>query len=181
IASLATYVPPRVLTNADLEKMVDTTDEWILRRVGIRERHIAGPGTATSDLGKEAAVQAIARAGLTPDDIGAIIVVTVTPDMIFPSTACLMQEKIGARHAWGFDISAACSAFTYSVTTASQLVASGAYEHVLVVGADVMSSIIDYKDRTTCVLFGDGAGAVVVSATTDESRGVILDFEHEID
>ena len=164
IKSLATYVPPRVLTNADLEKMVETTDEWILQRTGIRERHIVDPGVATSDLGKEAAVKAIANAGLTPDDIGVIIVGTVTPDMMFPSTACLIQHKIGAHHAWGFDLSAACSAFTYSLTTASQLVASGAHEHALVVGADVMSSIIDYKDRATCVLFGDGAGAVVVSA-----------------
>ena len=180
IRSLATYVPPRVLTNADLEKLVDTTDEWIMQRVGIRERHIAGPGVATSDLGKEAALVAIARAGLTPDDIGVIVTGTVTPDMMFPSTTCLIQHKIGAHHAWGFDLSAACSAFTYSVTVASQLVATGAHDHALVVGADVMSSIIDYQDRATCVLFGDGAGAVVVSAARD-GEGAILDFEHEID
>src|SRR5206468_12581966 len=144
------------------------------------ERHIVDPGVATSDLGAEAARKAIANAGLTPDDIGVIVVGTVTPGMFFPSTACLIQHKIGARHAWGFDISAACSAFTYSLTTASQFVASGAHEHALVVGADVMSSIIDYEDRATCVLFGDGAGAVVVSAAQD-GDGVILDFEHEID
>jgi 3-oxoacyl-[acyl-carrier-protein] synthase-3 len=180
IASLATYVPPRVLTNADLEKLVDTNNDWIMQRVGIRERHIAGPGMATSDLGTQAALVAIERAGITPDDIGVIITGTVTPDMMFPSTACLIQHKIGAHHAWGFDLSAACSAFTYSLTTASQLVASGAHEHALVVGADVMSSIIDYKDRATCVLFGDGAGAVVVSAAK-EGEGAILDFEHEID
>jgi len=180
IKSLATYVPPRVLTNADLEKMLDTTDEWIMQRVGIRERHIAEPGVATSDLGKEAALAAIERAGLAPADIDLIIVGTVTPDMMFPSTACLIQDKIGARHAWGFDISAACSAFTYSLTTASQLVATGAYEHALVVGSDVMSRIMDYTDRSTCVLFGDGAGAVVVSAAS-EGQGAILDFEHEID
>jgi 3-oxoacyl-[acyl-carrier-protein] synthase-3 len=180
IASLATYVPPKVLTNADLEKMVDTSDEWIMQRVGIRERHVVQNGVATSDLGKEAAVLAIERAGLTPEDISLIVVGTVTPDMMFPSTACLIQEKIGAHHAWGFDLSAACSAFTYSLTTASQMVASGAHQHALVVGADVMSSIIDYRDRTTCVLFGDGAGAVVVSAAS-EADGVILDFEHEID
>lgn len=180
IVSLATYVPPHVLTNADLEKMVDTSDEWILQRTGIRERHIVGPGVATSDLGKEAAIQAIRRAGLTPDDIGVIIIGTVTPDMMFPSTACLIQDKIGAHHAWGFDLSAACSAFTYSLTTASQLVASGAHDHALVVGADVMSSIIDYRDRSTCVLFGDGAGAVVVSAGAPGDPA-ILDFEHEID
>jgi 3-oxoacyl-[acyl-carrier-protein] synthase III len=180
IASLATYVPPRLLTNADLEKLVETSDEWILQRTGIRERHIVDPGVSTSDLGKEAALKAISRAGLTPDDIGVILVGTVTPDMMFPSTACLIQHKIGARHAWGFDISAACSAFTYSLTTASQLVASGAHDHALVVGADVMSSIIDYKDRATCVLFGDGAGAVVVSAAAKDGPAII-DFEHEID
>jgi 3-oxoacyl-[acyl-carrier-protein] synthase-3 len=180
IRSLATYVPPRLLTNADLERMVDTTDEWILQRTGIRERHIVDPGVATSDLGKEAAVKAIERAGLTPSDIGLIVVGTVTPDMMFPSTACLIQHKIGARHAWGFDISAACSAFTYSLTTASQVVATGAHDHALVVGADVMSSIIDYQDRATCVLFGDGAGACVVSAA-GPGDGAILDFEHEID
>jgi 3-oxoacyl-[acyl-carrier-protein] synthase III len=181
IRSLATYVPPRLLTNADLEKMVDTTDEWILQRTGIRERHIVDPGTATSDLAKEAAEKAIANAGLTPGDIGFIVVGTVTPDMMFPSTACLLQHKIGASHAWGFDISAACSAFTYALTTASQIVGSGAHDHALVVGADVMSSIIDYKDRATCVIFGDGAGAAVVSAAGDGDEGRILDFEHEID
>jgi 3-oxoacyl-[acyl-carrier-protein] synthase-3 len=181
IKSLATYVPPRLLTNSDLEKLVDTTDEWILQRTGIRERHIVEPGVGTSDLGKEAALKAIQRAGLSPDDIGLIIVGTVTPDMMFPSTACLVQHKIGAHHAWGFDLSAACSAFTYALTAASQIVASGGHEHALVVGADVMSSIIDYRDRSTCVLFGDGAGAVVVSAANDESEGAILDFEHEID
>jgi 3-oxoacyl-[acyl-carrier-protein] synthase-3 len=182
IKSLATYVPPRLLTNADLEKMVDTNDEWILRRVGIRERHIADPGVASSDLAKEAAIRALGKAGITANDIGVIVVGTVTPDMMFPSTACLLQDKIGARHAWGFDLSAACSAFTYALTTGSQLVATGACDHALVVGADVMSSIIDYTDRATCVLFGDGAGAVVVSAAADGAKdGAILDFEHEID
>jgi 3-oxoacyl-[acyl-carrier-protein] synthase-3 len=181
IRSLATYVPPRLLTNQDLEALVDTTDEWILQRTGIRERHIVDPGVATSDLGKEAALRAIARAGLTPDDIGVIVVGTVTPDMMFPSTACLIQHKIGARRAWGFDLSAACSAFTYSLTTASQILASGGHEHALVVGADVMSSIIDYKDRATCVLFGDGAGAVVLSRVDDRDASGILDYEHEID
>jgi len=180
VASLATFVPPRLLTNADLEKMVDTSDEWILQRTGIRERHIVDAGVATSDLGSAAAMKAIANAGLGPDDIDVIVVGTVTPDMLFPSTACLIQHKIGARRAWGFDLSAACSAFTYSLTAGSQLVASGAYDHALVVGADVMSSIIDYKDRATCVLFGDGAGAVVVSAA-ESGGGAIIDFEHEID
>jgi 3-oxoacyl-[acyl-carrier-protein] synthase III len=180
IRSLATYVPPRLLTNHDLEKMVDTTDEWILQRTGIRERHIVDPGIATSDLAKEAALKAIEQAGLTPADIGVIVVGTVTPDMLFPSTACLVQHKIGARHAWGFDLSAACSAFTYAVTAGSQLVAAGCHDHALVIGADVMSSIIDYKDRATCVLFGDGAGAVVISAAA-EGAPSIIDFEHEVD
>jgi 3-oxoacyl-[acyl-carrier-protein] synthase-3 len=180
IRSLATYVPPRLLTNQDLERLVETTDEWILQRTGIRERHIVDPGVATSDLGKEAAIRAIARAGLTPDDIGLIVVGTVTPDMMFPSTACLIQHKIGARRAWGFDLSAACSAFTYSLTAASQIIASGGHDHALVVGADVMSSIIDYRDRATCVLFGDGAGAVVLSRVDDPADGAILDYEHEI-
>jgi 3-oxoacyl-[acyl-carrier-protein] synthase-3 len=181
IASLATYVPPRLLTNADLEKLVETSNEWIMQRTGIRERHIVDAGVATSDLAKEAALKAIERAGLTPDDIDVIVVGTVTPDMLFPSTACLLQHKIGARRAWGFDLSAACSAFTYALTTGSQFVASGAYENALVVGADVMSSIIDYTDRTTCVLFGDGAGAVVVRAAANPDGPHIIDFEHEVD
>ena len=180
IKSLATYVPPRVLTNHDLEKMVDTTDEWILQRTGIRERHIVDPGVGTSDLAKEAALEAIRRAGLTPDDIDLIIVGTVTPDMLFPSTACLLQHKIGASHAWGFDVSAACSAFAYSLTVGSQIIAAGAVKYALIVGADVMSSILDYTDRTTCVLFGDGAGAVVLGRSDGDAMG-ILDFVHEID
>ena len=180
IKSLATYVPPRVLTNADLEKMVETSDEWILQRTGIRERHIVDPGVGTSDLAKEAAEEAIRRAGLTPADIDVIIVGTVTPDMLFPSTACLVQHKIGATKAWGFDLSAACSAFTYALTVGSQLVATGGARHALVIGADVMSSIIDYTDRATCVLFGDGAGAVVLGPAADSNLGII-DFEHVID
>jgi 3-oxoacyl-[acyl-carrier-protein] synthase-3 len=180
IKSLATYVPPRVLTNADLERMVETSNEWILQRTGIRERHIVDPGVATSDLAREAAVEAIRRAGLTPTDIDLIIVGTVTPDMLFPSTACLVQDKIGANRAWGFDLSAACSAFTYALTVGSQLISAGAANNVLVIGADVMSSIIDYTDRATCVLFGDGAGAVVLGVSEDRSVG-ILDFEHQVD
>lgn len=180
IKSLATYVPPRVLTNADLEKLVETSNEWILQRTGIRERHIVEPGTGTSDIAKEAAVEAIRRAGLTPDDIDVIIVGTVTPDMLFPSTACLLQNKLGAKKAWGFDVSAACSAFAYSLTVGSQLIAAGSAKYALIVGADVMSSIIDYTDRSTCVLFGDGAGAVVVSAAA-AGEPSIIDFEHEID
>jgi 3-oxoacyl-[acyl-carrier-protein] synthase III len=180
ISGLSTYVPPKVLSNADLEKLVDTNDEWILQRTGIRERHIAEPGVATSDLAKEAALGAIRQAGISADDLGFIVVGTTTPDTIFPSTACMLQHKIGAKRAWGFDLGAACSGFTYAVTTGMQLVATGAHDHVLAVGADVMSSIIDYTDRTTCVLFGDGAGAVVLSAA-DEGEPHIMDFAHEID
>ncbi len=180
IKSLATYVPPRLLTNADLERLVDTSNEWIMQRTGIRERHIVDPGVATSDLAKEAAMAAVAKAGLTPSDIDLIIVGTVTPDMLFPSTACLVQHKIGATRAWGFDLSAACSAFTYSLTVGTQMVVAGAVRNALVIGADVMSSIIDYTDRSTCVLFGDGAGAVVVGPASEEGFG-ILDFEHQVD
>jgi 3-oxoacyl-[acyl-carrier-protein] synthase III len=180
IKSLGIYVPPRVLTNADLEKMVDTTDEWIQQRTGIKQRHIVDPGMATSDLATMAAREAIKKAGLTPDDIDVIIVGTVTPDMLFPSTACLVQAKLGASKAWGFDLSAACSAFTYALTVGNTIVASGGAKHALVIGADVMSSIIDYTDRATCVLFGDGAGAVVLGLSNDESVG-ILDFDHVID
>ena len=180
IAGLATYVPPRLLTNADLEKMVDTSNEWILQRTGIRERHVVDPGVATSDLAKEAALAAIAQAGITPADIGFIVVGTTTPDMMFPSTACLLQHKIGAVHAWGFDLGAACSGFTFALSVGLQMVATGAHDHALVVGADVMSSIIDYQDRATCVLFGDGAGAVVL-APAREDEPHILGFANEID
>ncbi|HTM26894.1 MAG TPA: beta-ketoacyl-ACP synthase III [Vicinamibacterales bacterium] len=180
ITGLSTYVPPRVLTNADLERMVATTDEWIRQRTGIRERHIVDPGVATSDLAQIAAEGALKEAGLDPGDIGFIVVGTTTPDTIFPSTACNLQTKIGATRAWGFDLGAACSGFTYSLTTAMQMVSTGSTDHALAVGADVMSSIIDYTDRTTCVLFGDGAGAVVVSpAREDEPH--IIDFAHVID
>ena len=180
ISGLSTYVPPRVLTNADLEKLVNTTDEWILQRTGIRERHIAEPGVATSDLAKIAAEGAMQEAGITADEVGFIVVGTTTPDTIFPSTACMLQMKIGAHHAWGFDLGAACSGFTYALTTAMQMVATGSHDHALAIGADVMSSIIDYTDRTTCVLFGDGAGAVVVSAAED-GEPHIIDFAHVID
>jgi 3-oxoacyl-[acyl-carrier-protein] synthase III len=180
IAGLSTYVPPKVLTNEDLEKLVNTTDEWILQRTGIRERHIAEPGVATSDLAKEAAEGALREAGITADQLGFIVVGTTTPDTIFPSTACMLQAKIGARHAWGFDLGAACSGFTYSLTTAMQMVATGAHDYALAVGADVMSSIIDYTDRTTCVLFGDGAGAVVL-APAEDGDPHIIDFAHVID
>src|SRR5829696_7614352 len=182
IAGLSTYVPPRVLSNADLEKLVDTNDEWILQRTGIRERHIVSEGMATSDMAKEASLGAIRQAGITPADVGFIVVGTTTPDTIFPSTACVLQNKIGAHNAWGFDLGAACSGFTYALTTGMQMVATGAHDHALVIGADVMSSIIDYTDRTTCVLFGDGAGAVVLGpADSDPGAGGFIDFAAEID
>jgi len=179
ISALGTYVPPRLLTNFDLEKMVDTSNEWIMERTGIRERHIVDKGVATSDLGAAATAKALAKRGLKPSDVEALIVATVTPDMMFPASACLIQHKIGASGMWGFDLSAACSSFLFALQTGSQFIATGVHKHVLVVGADVMSSIIDYTDRATCVIFGDGAGAVVLEAA-DEGLGFI-DFLHEID
>ena len=180
IAGLATYVPPRLLTNADLEKMVDTTNEWILQRTGIRERHIVEPGVGTSDLAKPAALEAMREAGVTAKDIDFIVVGTTTPDTMFPSTACRLQAAIGATNAWGFDLGAACSGFTFSLSVGYQMVASGASRHALVVGGDVMSSIIDYTDRATCVLFGDGAGAMVLSPA-EPGEPAILDFCNVID
>ncbi len=180
ITALGTYVPPRLLTNAALEKMVDTTDEWITTRTGIRERHIVDKGVATSDLAAAAARNALAARGLAPTDIEAIVVGTVTPDMFFPSTACLVQDKLGAKGAWGFDLSGACSAFVYALQAGAQFVSTGAHKRVLVIGADVMSSIIDYTDRATCILFGDGAGAVILESSDDDSVGLI-DYIHEVD
>jgi 3-oxoacyl-[acyl-carrier-protein] synthase III len=180
ISALGTYVPSRLLTNADLEKMVDTSNDWIMARVGIRERHIVDKGVTTSDLAVAAARKALAQRGLSPADIETIIVGTVTPDMFFPSTACLVQDKLGAKGAWGFDLSGACSAFVYSLQAGAQFIATGAHKRVLVIGADVMSSIIDYTDRATCVIFGDGAGAVILEPAEDDSVGLI-DFIHEVD
>ena len=180
ISALGTYVPPRLLTNADLERMVDTSNEWIMARVGIRERHVVDKGVATSDLAVEASRRALAQAGLSPTDIEAIIVGTVTPDMFFPSTACVVQNKLGAKGAWGFDLSAACSAFLYSLHVGSQFIGTGAHQRVLAIGSDVMSSIIDYTDRATCVIFGDGAGAAILEPSEDDSVGLI-DSIHEVD
>jgi 3-oxoacyl-[acyl-carrier-protein] synthase-3 len=179
ITALGTYVPERVLTNADLEKLVETNDEWIRTRTGIRQRHVAERGTGASDLGVRAARAALERRGIGADELDLIIVATVTPDMIFPATACLIQDKLKASRAWGFDISAACSGFAYALTMGAQFVATGAQRKVLVVGADVMSSIVDYQDRTTCVLFGDGAGAVLLEPSTDDTG--VIDFLHEVD
>jgi len=180
ISALGTYVPPRLLTNADLERMVDTNNEWIMARVGIRERHIVDKGVATSDLAVEASKRALAQRGLAPSDIEAIIVGTVTPDMPFPATACMVQQKLGAKGAWGFDLSGACSAFLYSLQVGAQFIATGAHKRILVIGADVMSSIIDYTDRATCVIFGDGAGAAILEPAEDDSVGLI-DYIHEVD
>jgi 3-oxoacyl-[acyl-carrier-protein] synthase III len=179
ITGVAGYVPPKVLTNADLERMVDTNDEWIRTRTGIRERHIAGNGTATSDLATEAAKLLLAQTQTDPTEIDLIIVASVTPDMFFPATACLVQDRLGAKRAWGFDLSAACSGFAYGLTVGAQFVGSGAHKKALVIGADVMSSILDYKDRATCVLFGDGAGAVLLEPARDGEG--ILDFSHDVD
>ena len=180
ISAVGTYVPPRLLTNADLERMVATNDQWITERTGIRERHIVEKGVATSDLAVEAARRCLAKRGIEASDLDTIIVATVTPDMLFPSSACLVQEKLGAKGAWGFDLSAACSGFPYALQVGAKLVESGAHKKVMVIGADVMSSIIDYTDRTTCVIFGDGAGAVLIEPCEEGEIGLI-DFWHEID
>ena len=181
ITALGCYVPPQVLTNHDLEKMVETNDEWIVSRTGIRERHILEPGEATSDMAIRAAKCALSQRGVEAADLDAIIVCTVTPDHLFPSTACLVQTGIGARHAWGFDLIAACSSFVYGTTTGAHLVMGGTHKKVLVIGSDTMSRIIDYTDRATCVLFGDGAGAVLIEpAEAGEDVGFI-DFLGEVD
>src|SRR6202162_3478018 len=180
MSSVGAYVPPRLLTNADLEKMVATNDQWITERTGIRERHIVDAGVATSDLAVEAAKKCLAARGIEGSEVEVIIVATVTPDMFFPATACLVQDRLGAKGAWGFDLSAACSGFPYALQVGAKLIESGMHKKVLVIGADVMSSIIDYTDRATCVIFGDGAGAVILEPAEDDSVGLI-DFVHEID
>jgi 3-oxoacyl-[acyl-carrier-protein] synthase-3 len=179
ITSLGRYVPERVLTNADLERMVNTSDEWIRTRTGIQERRVVEPGTPTSELAARAAREALERRGVDPAEVDLIIVATVTPDMLFPATACIVQDKIKATRAWGFDVSAACSGFVYALTMGAQFVQTGAHRKVLVIGADVMTSILDYQDRTTCVLFGDGAGAVLLEPGEDGTG--VLDFFNEVD
>ena len=183
ISALGCYVPERVLTNEDLEKMVDTNNQWILERTGIAERHIVDPDKATSDLAVQAARQALERRGVDASELDAILVCTVTPDMFFPSTACLVQHQLGATHAWGFDLVAACSGFVYGLATAAHLVGAGTHNKVLVIGSDTMSRIIDYTDRGTCVLFGDGAGAMLVEPLeeTEDQRLGFIDFIGEID
>jgi len=180
IRSVGHYLPERRLTNADLEKMVDTTDEWIITRTGVRERRILEPGLGNSFMAVRAARECLDRAGVSAEELDAIIVGTVTPDMFFPSTACLVQKEIGASRAWGFDLSAGCSAFIFSLSTGAQMIESGRYEKILIIGSDVMSTIVDYEDRNTCVLFGDGAGAVLLEPCPEPGYG-ILDFIQHID
>jgi 3-oxoacyl-[acyl-carrier-protein] synthase-3 len=181
ISALGTYVPPRILDNYQLEKMVETSHDWIMDRTGIRERHIVDKGVATSDLATEAAKKALAQRGIPASDLDAIIVATVTPDMMFPATACLVQNKLGSPKVWGFDLIAACSSFVYALQVGTQFVRTGAHKKVMVIGSDVMSSIIDYTDRATCVIFGDGAGAVILERSEEDDGIDMLDFEHEVD
>ncbi|WP_420456130.1 beta-ketoacyl-ACP synthase III [Rubrivirga sp.] len=180
VTAVGAYLPPDRLTNADLEALVDTNDEWIRSRTGIEERRILrDPTKATSFMATEAARECLAKAGVAPDDVDCILVATITPDHVFPSTACLVQHKLGAQRAWGYDISAACSGFLYGLTTGAKMIEAGMHRRVLVIGGDAMSRIIDYTDRTTCVIFGDGAGAVLLEATTDGTG--VLDSVQYVD
>lgn len=172
ITAVGHYAPDKVLTNADLEKIVDTTDEWIRTRTGITERRIMEHG-ATSDMGARAAENALKNRGISPMEVELIVCATITPDMFFPSTACLIQEKIGAKKAWGFDLSAACSGFPFALITAAQFIENGAHKKVLVIGADKMTAITDYTNRNNCILFGDAAGAVLLEPSDDESYGIL--------
>lgn len=172
ITGVGMYVPEKVLDNKYFETIVDTTDEWILTRTGIKERRMLENG-ATSDLGAMAAKDLLSSTGISPEEIEVIIVATVTPDMFFPSTACLIQDKIGAKNAWGFDLSAACSGFLFALETGARLIESGSFKKVLIIGADKMTSITDYSDRNNCILFGDAGTAVLLEPTTDFSLGVL--------
>jgi 3-oxoacyl-[acyl-carrier-protein] synthase III len=180
ISALGTYVPAKVVTNYDLAKRVDTNHDWVVARTGIVERHYVEPGTPTSEIAAQAVGDLLKNRGIEADQIELIIVATVTPDMFFPATACIVQNKLRATRAWGFDVSAACSGFLYALTIGSQFIASGAHNKVVVVGADVMSSITNPDDRSTCVLFGDAAGAVLLEPSEDDEFG-ILDYSHEVD
>src|SRR5262252_5043726 len=180
ITALGRYVPPRTVTNYDLAKRVDTNHDWVVTRTGIVERHWVEPGTPTSELAAKAVDNLLKIRGIEAGEIDLIIVATVTPDMFFPATACIVQNKVRATRAWGFDLSAACSGFLYAMTVGAQFIASGAHKKVVVVGADVMSSIIDFNDRKTCILFGDAAGALLLEPAVSEDEG-ILDYLHEID
>jgi 3-oxoacyl-[acyl-carrier-protein] synthase-3 len=180
ITALGTYVPPKVITNKDLEKLVETSDEWIISRTGIRERHMLEAGLGVSDICVEAAKKCLAARGMEPTEVEVIVVGTVTPDMMFPSTACLVQDRIGAKGAWGFDVSAGCSGFMFALQAGVKLVESGAQSRVLVIGADANTRMTDYTDRATCVLFGDGGGAVLIEPAEEGEIGFI-DFVNEID
>ena len=180
ITALGTYVPPRVLTNKDLETMVDTTDQWILERTGIRERHIADKGVAASDLAVEAVKNLVKSHPVDLQQIDVIIVGTVTPDMMFPSTACLVQHKLGIERTWGYDLSAGCSGFLYSLDAGTEFIASGRYKKVLVIGSDVNSSMVNYEDRAVCIIFGDGAGAVLLEPAEEGEEGII-DYEAQVE
>jgi 3-oxoacyl-[acyl-carrier-protein] synthase-3 len=179
ITGVAGYVPPKVITNADLEKIVETSDEWIRTRTGIRERHRVDAGMASSHMATAAAKALLAQTNTNPEEIDLIVLASVTPDMLFPATACLIQDRIGAKKAWGFDLSAACSGFVYALTVGAQFVGAGTHKKVMVIGSDTMTSILDYTDRATCVLFGDGAGAVLIEPAADGEG--ILDFAHDVD
>lgn len=182
ISALGTYVPPRVLTNVDLEKMVDTTNEWILERVGIRERHIADKGVAASDLAVGAVKNLLEKHPFDLQQVDLIVVGTVTPDMMYPSTACLVQHKLGIENTWGFDVSAGCSGFLYAFNTGVKFVESGQYKKVLVIGSDVNSSMTDYTDRAVCIIFGDGAGAVLLEPSEDGAQAVgVIDHVAQIE
>jgi len=181
ITALGSFVPPRILSNRDLEVMVATTDEWILERTGIRERHIVNPGVATSDLAADAARDMAVRHNVDLSTVEVIIVGTVTPDMLYPSTACLVQKKLAIPQAWGFDVSAGCSGFVFALTAGAKLVESGAHKKVLVIGADVNSSMIDYTDRATCILFGDGAGAVLLEPAEESEELGFIDYVHQVE
>ena len=181
ITALGRYVPPKVITNDDLAKVVETSHDWIVERTGIVERHAAEPGTPSSEVGAHAVADLLQRRGIEADEIEMIIFVTVTPDMMFPATACVLQNKIRASRAWGFDLSAACSGFLYGLTVGAQFIESGAHKKVLVVGADVMTSILNPQDRTTLILFGDGAGAVLLEPSAEDEDAGILDYINEID
>ena len=173
IVALGTYVPPRILSNQDLEKMVETTDQWILERTGIRERHIADKGVAASDLAVEAVRKLVESHPFDLQEVDLIVVGTVTPDMMFPSTACLVQHKLGIANTWGFDVSAGCSGFLYALNTGVAFVESGKYKKVLAIGTDVNSCMVNYQDRAVCIIFGDGAGAILLEPTEEGEAGII--------
>ncbi len=181
ISAVGASVPPGILSNKDLEGMVETSDQWIVERTGIHQRHIAAKGVASSDLATEAVKELMAKTGIKPTDIDLIILATITPDMQLPATACLVQNNIGATNAWGFDMSIACSGFLYALQVGAQFVQTGAHKNVVVIGVDVMSSIIDYTDRQTCIIFGDGGGAALIQPCEAGEEFGLIDFVHEVD